>query len=122
MSHHLTDIDHVSDEMHECIERCSDCHDICLATVQHCLEKGGDHAAAKHIRTLLACAAICETSRDFMLLGSELHSRTCEVCAEACEGCAESCESMADDEVMRRCAEACRRCAESCRAMAGAAA
>lgn len=121
MAHHLSGIEHVSDHMHECIEHCSQCHDVCLATVQHCLEKGGEHADPKHIQSLLACAEICDTSRDFMLLGSELHARTCGVCAEVCERCAEACEAMAGDEVMQRCAEACRRCAESCRQMAGAA-
>ena len=120
MSHHLTGIEHVSDHMHECIERCSDCHDVCLATVQHCLERGGEHARPEHIRTLLACAAVCDTSRDFMLLGSDHHARTCEVCAEVCERCAESCEAVGDDEVMKRCAEECKRCADSCRSMAGA--
>ena len=119
MTHHLT-AEHISTEMHDCIERCSDCHDVCLETVQHCLGRGGEHAAPDHIRALLDCAQACDTSRDFMLRGSPLHHATCGVCAEACERCAESCEAMADDdEQMRRCAEECRRCAESCRAMAG---
>ncbi len=66
MAHHLT-AEHVSEEMHECITRCSDCHDVCLETVQHCLSRGGEHAAAEHIRALLDCAQVCDTSRDFML-------------------------------------------------------
>ena len=122
MSHHLSSIDHILEHMRDCIERCSECHDICLATVQHCLEQGGDHAKPEHVQTLLACAAVCDTSRDFMLLGSEHHARTCEVCAEVCVQCAESCEVRADDDVMKPCADACRRCAESCREMSGAAA
>jgi hypothetical protein len=117
MSHHLQ-VEHVSQEMHDCIDRCSDCHDVCLATLVHCLNEGGEHAAAEHIRTLLDCADICDTSRDFMLRGSPLHHDTCRVCAEACDRCAESCERLDGDE-MRRCAEECRRCAESCRNMAG---
>ena len=119
MTHHLM-AEHISAEMHDCIERCSDCHDVCLETVQHCLGRGGEHAAPDHIRALLDCAQACDTSRDFMLRGSPLHHATCGTCAEACERCAESCEALADDdEQMRRCAEECRRCAESCRAMAG---
>ena len=119
MSHHLT-AEHVSPAMHDCIERCSDCHHVCMETVLHCLERGGEHAAADHIRALLDCAQACDGSRDFMLRGSPLHARACALCAEACDRCAESCESTADgDEQMQRCADECRRCAESCREMAG---
>jgi len=118
MSHHLQ-AEHISQEMHDCVTRCSECHDICLETATHCLSMGGEHAAADHQRTLLDCAQACDTSRDFMLRGSELHGRSCALCAEACERCAESCERIGDrDEQMQRCAAACRECAESCRAMA----
>lgn len=113
---------HMSEEMQSCIKACSDCHEICLETVTYCLEKGGEHAEAPHIRVLLDCAEICETSHDFMLRGSDLHGRTCDVCAQVCERCAEDCERFGDDEQMRACAEACRRCAESCRRMAAMAA
>ena len=108
--------------MQECIDRCQSCQEICLAAVTHCLEKGGKHAGPEHIRMLLACAEICDTSARFMLLDSEFNGRTCDVCAEVCEACAEDCESMAEDEVMQQCADVCRRCAESCRQMATAAA
>lgn len=122
MTHHLT-AEHITAELHDCIERCSDCHDVCMATLHHCLERGGEHAAAEHVRALLDCAQACDTSRDLMLRASPLHHEACRLCAEACERCAESCEAMADDdEQMQRCAEECRRCAESCRQMAGAAA
>jgi hypothetical protein len=120
MTHHLGAVAHIDQAMSECIDNCSDCHDVCVATVEHCLSKGGEHAAAEHIRTLLDCAQACDVSRDFMLRGSELHHAYCGACAEACERCAQSCEQLAgDDEVMRHCADTCRRCAESCRAMAG---
>lgn len=108
-------------DMQQCIDECLNCHRVCLETVQYCLGKGGKHAEARHIRTLLDCAEICQTSANFMLRGSDLHGRTCAVCAEVCRRCAESCEQMGDDEQMRACAEACRRCAESCERMAAAA-
>lgn len=109
----------LSSEMRQCIEHCMACHAICIETANHCLEMGGKHAEASHIRTLLDCAQICATSADFMLRSSDLHGRTCGVCAEACERCAEHCERMADgDELMLRCAEMCRACAASCRQMA----
>jgi hypothetical protein len=111
----------LNDEMRRCIDECHSCHEICLETVSHCLQKGGRHAEAAHVTTLLDCADICATSANFMLRGSEQQGRTCDVCAEVCERCAESCEQVSDDDIMRRCAEACRRCAESCRKMAAAA-
>ena len=108
-----------SAEMDRCIENCHACHDVCVRTVQHCLEKGGRHAEASHVRLLLDCAQICHTSEDFMLRGSDLHVLTCGVCAEVCTRCAEACERMGDDAMMRECAEVCRRCAASCAQMAG---
>lgn len=109
-------------DLQNCIRECTDCHAICLETIQHCLQKGGQHAAPDHVRLLQDCAQICATSADFMLRGSPLHTGTCGVCAEVCEQCAQECERMGDDQQMQKCAEACRRCANSCRQMAGAAA
>lgn len=119
MSHHLSVFEHVDQAMHDCITTCSECHDICVAAVQHCLQVGGDHAGAEHIRALADCAQACDACRDFMLRASDLHRAYCGACAQACERCAESCEQFGDDEVMRECAQTCRRCADSCRAMAG---
>jgi hypothetical protein len=80
---------------------------------------GGKHAEAAHIRLLLDCAEICATSANIMLRGSDLHGKTCGVCAEVCERCADDCARLADgDGLMTRCADMCRRCAESCRTMA----
>lgn len=107
-------------EMERCIDNCQECHEVCLRMVSHCLQKGGRHAEPSHIRLLLDCAEICETSANFMIRGSDLHNYTCAACSEACERCAEDCERLGDDAEMRRCAEVCRRCADSCRRMAGA--
>jgi len=90
--------------------------------ISHCLELGGEHAAANHIKALLDCAELCETSAAFMARGSDLHPRVCGVCAEACERCAEECERFPDDQMMAACAAICRQTAESCRTMAGMAA
>jgi hypothetical protein len=107
-----------SAEMQECIANCQSCHAICVSTLAYCLQQGGKHAAPAHIRLLLDCAQICQTSADFMLRGSELHNRTCGVCAEVCARCAEECARMGTDSQMQACAETCRRCAGSCRRMA----
>jgi hypothetical protein len=54
-----------------------------------------------------------------MLRGSNLHNRTCAVCAEICEAGAQDCESMVGgDRKLTQCAGMCRKCAESCRQMA----
>jgi hypothetical protein len=102
-----------------CIDVCTECHNICLEMVSHCLDKGGKHADSSHIRTLIDCADICRTSADFMLRGSDLHASTCGACSEVCLQCAESCDQFDTDAEMKRCAEVCRRCAESCEQMAG---
>jgi hypothetical protein len=121
MQHGVTG--HSSPEMQECIQNCSDCHRSCLALVPHCLQLGGEHADPNHIRLLLDCAQICQTSADFMIRGSQSHPQVCGVCADVCTRCAQDCERMAgDDAMMRECAEICRRCAASCQQMAGMAA
>ena len=108
---------HVSAEMRSCINECLTCHAVCLETIQHCLQMGGPHTEPNHIRLMQDCVEICQTSANFMLRGSHLHSRTCGVCAEVCARCAEDCERL-DGAEMKRCADACRSCAESCRKMA----
>ena len=107
--------------MQDCISNCMTCHAVCLETITHCLQMGGEHARPDHIKMLQDCAQICITSADFMLRGSQFHGQTCGVCAAVCEACAKECESMATGDgadIMQRCAEACRRCADSCRQMA----
>lgn len=110
---------HVSQEMQQCIDNCTRCHAICVATIAHCLEMGGKHAEASHIRLLQDCAQICQTSADFMLRGSDLHGSTCGACAEVCRQCAEDCERVdPTDQTMKECAQMCRKCADSCEKMA----
>lgn len=107
----------MSELMVSCIDDCQECYSICLQTVVHCLNMGGEHAEQAHITMMLDCAKICQTSADFMLRSSTMHTRTCGVCAEICERCAEDCERFGDDGQMAACAEVCRRCAQSCREM-----
>ena len=104
--------------MKQCIENCTECHNICVATLAHCLDMGGMHVEAAHLKSLLDCADTCRASADFMLRGSELHAQVCGVCAEACERCAKSCAQFGDDVEMKACADVCRRCAASCHEMA----
>jgi hypothetical protein len=108
----------ISEAMRDCIRNCTECHNICLETAAYCLQMGGKHAEAAHVRLLLDCAEICQTSANFMLRGSDLHGRTCAVCAEVCERCGQDCDQFGDDAQMRACAELCYHCAESCRQLA----
>lgn len=109
---------HTDDEMQKCIQLCQDCQALCIQTVMHCLKIGGHHAAPEHIRLLLDCAQMCETTAQYLLRGSSLHERICGLCAEVCQECAEGCERIATgDQLLKRCAELCRRCAGSCEHM-----
>ena len=105
--------------MQACLAACSNCHDTCLSTIQHCLEHGGQHVQKAHLTLMMDCVQICHSSQDFMLRGSQFHAQVCGVCAQVCAACAKSCEAIQDpDGMMKACAEACRRCAEECSKMA----
>ncbi|AMK78562.1 MULTISPECIES: four-helix bundle copper-binding protein [Methylomonas] len=98
-----------------CIAACSLCHQICLQTaMNHCLETGGKHVKAKHLRLMLNCAEICQTSANFQLTGSHFLHHLHALCAEICEACAAECDEIGD---MKDCVVACQQCADSCRQM-----
>ena len=106
---------HLNEAMQDAIKACLDCHSMCLDTAMNdCLQRGGRHVEQKHLRLMLNCAELCQTSANFMLSDSPLHGRVCGVCAEACEACAKSCDQVGE---MSECAEECRKFAESCRRM-----
>ena len=64
---------HMDAAMQECIRNCQECHATCLhMATNHCLEMGGKHVEPEHLRLMLACAEICQTSANFMLMGSDL--------------------------------------------------
>ena len=110
---------HVGDDtsLQACIDACLACHAQCLRTLRHCLGLGGMHASREHISLLAACASICITSADTMLLGAAVHAHTCGACAAICRQCAKSCRSMGEDRQMAECADECERCATHCEAM-----
>ena len=111
--HHRTDpaLDH-------CIEQCWSCRDTCQSTLfNYCIDMGGPHVDAGHVRLMMDCIEMCQTSADFMTRNSQLYGLICAACGEACEACAKSCDAIGDAE-MQKCAESCWRCARSCREMA----
>jgi hypothetical protein len=103
--------------MQECIQLCWECRTECQETLfNHCLQEGGKHAEAEHVKLMMDCIQACQTAADFMTRGSSLHASECAACADVCEACAESCERIGGEH-MKACAEICRRCAASCREM-----
>jgi hypothetical protein len=107
----------VNADMQICIQDCLTCHETCEQMMVYCLERGSIYAAPSHIKAFRDCAALSALAADFMLRGSDFHTRTCSVCAEVCLVCAEICQRMSDDRMMEMCADVCRRCADSCRQM-----
>lgn len=107
--------------MEECAHMCHECQDVCLATIVHCLDLGGEHAGREHQTLLADCAEICNTAHSFMHRHSPRHGLVCAACAEICRACADDCEKIGrGDKQMTHCAEVCRQCAEMCRQMAAA--
>jgi hypothetical protein len=104
--------------MQACMELCWECRHACQVTLYgHCLEKGGRHVEAAHVRLMADCIQICQAAADFMSRGSALHNAVCRACAEVCEACSKSCRAIGGSE-MESCADVCAHCAESCRRMA----
>lgn len=51
MTHRMTT--EMNQEMRECIQHCTECHNVCVETTVHCLQLGGKHVEAAHLRLLL---------------------------------------------------------------------
>jgi len=108
----------IPSEVQECISDCQECGSICQETINYCLQMGGKHVEANHLRLLIDCAEICQASQNSMLHRSQFEGAICGVCAQVCQHCAESCAEFTGDSQMQACAASCRRCAASCRRMA----
>lgn len=95
------------------VDVCNHCHATCLHTATtYCLEIDGQPVDSDHLRLLLNCAEICQTSVNLQLSGSSFDVAMCSLCAEVCDACAKSCRSIANMEI---CEAACLECAASCR-------
>jgi hypothetical protein len=106
----------MNSKMKSAIKSASECEEVCVKTINHCLEIGGEHAEKSHIALLTDCAEICALAKHSMMRESSVHMSICKACAEVCDACAESCEKL-DGKEMEDCAKACRKCAEDCREM-----
>lgn len=108
---------HMNSEMKDCIELCWECRASCQSALfTHCLEEGGEHLEAGHVRIMTDCIQMCQLAADSMTRNSPLHQTICSACAKICEACGESCEAL-EGEHMKECAALCRDCADSCRTM-----
>ena len=108
-----------NDAMKDCTQVCWNTRNSCERTLfRHCLEQGGPHAEADHVRLMMDCIEMCQAAADAMVRGSPQHAVFCEACAAVCEACAKSCAAIEGDE-MKQCADECLKCAEYCRDMSG---
>jgi hypothetical protein len=100
---------------HEYTRQCTDCSIVCLETLNHCLNIGGEHKQRSHLKLLRDCAELCVTTANFLATDSFYRTELAMVCAEICDSCALNCEQFEEDAQMRLCANACLACAVSCR-------
>jgi hypothetical protein len=78
---------HTDPALHHCIGQCWSCRDTCQSTLfTYCIEKGGHHVEPDHVRLMMDCIEMCQTSADFMTRNSQLHALVCATCAAVCRG------------------------------------
>ena len=104
----------ITPEARECITKCKECAEACIAAIPHAIEVEGEHFSRPQVSLLQLCADICHISARSLLKGVEFHDPILRACASVCEACARECEELNDD-YMRKCADICRDCASSCR-------
>jgi hypothetical protein len=99
----------------DAIRNTQDCQAICIQTAQYCLEVGGPHAAAVHVRHLQDCADICAATTNLLLRGARYNAEVATACANLCDVCAVSCQEFVGDAQMKACENQCLLCASACR-------
>lgn len=97
------------------ITACQECHLTCQRVLAyHGDEEGGKQLSPRHIKRMMACLELCQTTANMLVIRAPLVDQLCELCAQLCEQCATSCEAK-EHEAMKECAAACRRCAKALR-------
>jgi hypothetical protein len=104
--------------LRNCIERCEDCHDVCMEALPGFLQGSQEHGQYLLVRLLLDTAQLCDATRDLMLRSSDFYRQLCRLCAEVCDRCAQACAREREDPMLARCVDECRRCAAACREVA----
>ncbi|QQG35763.1 MAG: four-helix bundle copper-binding protein [Micavibrio aeruginosavorus] len=104
----------MTDTRKNAIAACQTCHLLCQETLAyHGDETGGRQLSPQHIKRLMACIEICQTTANLLAIRAPLIDQLCEICAHICEQCASSCRAVECDE-MRQCANAAGHCASAC--------
>jgi len=110
-------------DAYACKEECQKCSSVCKKALKHCIDMGGEHANADHLKIMKDCTEACDHTAAFLgKKGSvEEYTRndTCKKCMDACQKCADACDSMKDDKIMQRCANECRMCIKALKARWG---
>ena len=107
---------HLTAEMERCIRECMACYELCLETaVNHQLSIADTQLDPAHLRLLISCAEICQTTARVILTGSPLHKPAARICAKICRRCA---AESARQSATEHCAQAARTCAEWCQRVA----
>lgn len=101
--------------MQECLQNCTECHQVCLQTAVSPDVVG--KIPAEDLKLLVNCSEICRTCADFTATISAFHRQLCALCSQVCTACAQMCRRY-NIAAMLECAEVCDRCADSCRRMA----
>lgn len=104
--------------MDQCIQNCLECYKKCLSAISQILKEKSGHDHRHLIESLQDCAEICQTSANFMIRDSHMHSETCGACAAICEHCADECRKVSGHDFLKECADACAKCAATCGQMA----
>jgi len=96
-----------------CLERLRDARAACEVALQHCIDRGADHADPYTLRLLMDGIDVTGTASQFLLRDSEFSPIAGSFCSEVLESVAHECDDFGEDPVLMACAEACRRCIEA---------
>ena len=109
----------ISLRMRRCIEATSDCYTVCTETLNYRLNGGADIPDPEHVRLLIDCCEVCQTTQNSLLRASELGTMLSAVTVEACEKVSESLRAIdGSDEQLEHCADVCDETADCCRELA----
>lgn len=104
----------MTDKHKQAIESCHTCHITCQEMLAyHGDETGGRQLSSQHIKRLMACIEICQTTANLLAIRAPLSEQLCEICAHICEQCATSCAAI-ENKAMHKCADICRDCSRAC--------
>lgn len=104
----------MTDKHKQAIDACLACHITCQEMLAyHGDETGGRQLSSQHIKRLMACIEICQTTANLLAIRAPLSEQLCEICAHICEQCATSCAAI-ENKAMHKCADVCRDCSRAC--------